>query len=141
MSAEEKAKEYVKDKPENYFYRTGVDKIAIDGYVAGFNSHLALNEAAEQAYKTALARIDNGSDACAIKDILKHCAGEVVEAQTAYLVDMEKNCNYQSYAYELADIVICVLIAARRDYIDIEKAITEKMQINAKRAAGNGDKK
>lgn len=100
-----------------------------------------LNEAADKAYETALARINNGSDACAIKDILKHCAGEVIEAQTAYLIDMEKNCNYQNYAYELAEIIICVLIAARRDYINIEKAVKEKMQINEKRAAGLGDKK
>ena len=39
-----------------------------------------LNEAAENAYKSALQRQHNGADV-KIAKILKHCAGEVIEAQ------------------------------------------------------------
>ena len=44
------------------------------------------------------------------------------------------------YAEELADVIICALIAAKRDGIDIERAVSLKMQINAQRAAMKGDK-
>ena len=46
----------------------------------------------------------------------------------------------EDYAEELADVVICVLIAAYEDNIDIEQAINSKMQKNAQRAALEGDK-
>lgn len=98
-----------------------------------------LNEAAENAYKSALQRQHNGADV-KVAEILKHCAGEVIEAQEAFIL-----CKYDAhdpvkYAEELADVIICALIAAGRDEIDIEKAVNEKMQINAQRAAMQGDK-
>ena len=43
--------------------------------------------------------------------------------------------------YEIIpDVIICALIAAKRDGIDIERAVSLKMQINAQRAAMQGDK-
>ena len=87
-----------------------------------------LNEAAENAYKSVLQRQHNGADV-KVAEILKHCAGEVIEAH-----------EESKYAEELADVIICALIAAKRDGIDIERAVSLKMQINAQRAAMLGDK-
>ena len=104
---------------------------------------MKLNEAAENAYKTAIKRERNGG-AIKIKDILKHTAGEVIEAAQAreawadneFLIEAYK----EHYAEELADVIICVLIAAYEDGVDIESAVNLKMQKNAQRAAMQGDK-
>ena len=103
-----------------------------------------LNEAAENAYKSALQRQHNGADV-KIAEILKHCAGEVIEAQEARDNWIACGGDYEAqekddYAKELADVIICALIAAKRDGIDIERAVNEKMQINAQRAAMQCDK-
>lgn len=98
-----------------------------------------LNEAAENAYKSALQRQHNGADV-KVAEILKHCAGEVIEAQEAFILWKYDAHDPVKYAEELADVIICALIAAGRDEIDIEKAVNEKMQINAQRAAMQGDK-
>ena len=103
-----------------------------------------LNEIAENAHRTAITRERNGG-AVKIRDILKHTAGEVVEAAQAReswaSVDYIDGIDKEDYAEELADVVICVLIAAYEDNIDIEQAINSKMQKNAQRAALEGDKK
>ena len=98
-----------------------------------------LNEAAENAYKSALQRQHNGADV-KVAEILKHCAGEVIEAQEAFIMWKYEAHEESKYAEELADVIICALIAAKRDGIDIEKAVNEKMQKNAQRAAMQGDK-
>lgn len=111
-----------------------------------------LNEIAENAHRTAITRERNGG-AVKIRDILKHTAGEVVEAAQAREVWANEECindidkfvlrcrEREDYAEELADVLICVLIAAYDDNIDIEAAINSKMQKNAQRAALEGDKK
>ena len=73
-----------------------------------------LNEIAENAHRTAITRERNGGDSFSVE--------------------------HDNYAEELADVVICVLIAAYDDNIDIEAAINSKMQKNAQRAALEGDK-
>ena len=98
-----------------------------------------LNEAAENSYKSALQRQHNGAD-IKVAEILKHCAGEVIEAQEAFILWKYDAHDPAKYAEELADVIICALIAAGRDEIDIEKAVNEKMQKNAQRAAMLGDK-
>lgn len=102
-----------------------------------------LNEIAENAHRTAITRERNGG-AVKIRDILKHTAGEVVEAAQAReawaSVEYIDGIDKEDYAEELADVVICVLIAAYDDNIDIEQAINSKMQKNAQRAALEGDK-
>lgn len=102
-----------------------------------------LNEIAENAHRTAITRECNGG-AVKIRDILKHTAGEVVEAAQAReswaSVDYIDGIDKEDYAEELADVLICVLIAAYDDNIDIEQAINSKMQKNAQRAALEGDK-
>ena len=103
-----------------------------------------LNEAAENAYNNAIQREKNGG-AVKIKDILKHCAGEVIEAQKARDEWTQAPIGYNSaehdaYAEELADVIICALIAAHYANIDIENAVCKKLLINAQRAAMQGDK-
>ena len=98
-----------------------------------------LNEIAENAYKNALKRQENGAH-IKVAEILKHCAGEVVEAQEAFILWKYDAHDPALYAEELADVILCALIAAGRDEIDIEKAIGAKLEKNAKRAAMQGDK-
>ncbi len=97
-----------------------------------------LNEAAENAHRTARQREKNGAKFTG-GDILKHCAGEVIEAAQAR-AELGEKTTYEDYGYELADVIICALIAAYEDNVDIERAVNEKMQINAQRAAMQGDK-
>lgn len=98
-----------------------------------------LNEAAEKAYMTALRRQKNGGSV-AINEILKHCAGEVIEAQEARTLLNVDMLDVELYADELADVIICALIAAAADGINIEAAIANKMQRNEQRALMQGDK-
>ena len=103
-----------------------------------------LNEIAENAHKTALTRELNGGDV-KIRSILKHTATEVIEAAEAralWILNGGDNFSdeHDMYAEELADVIICALIAAYNDNIDIEAAINYKMQKNAQRAALQGDK-
>lgn len=71
-------------------------------------------------------------------DVLKHCAGEVIEATIAknqvdnniFLGD--KNA-IKDLADELADVVLCCLSCAAYYSIDIEKAVSEKAEYNRKR--------
>jgi len=103
-----------------------------------------LNEAALNALFIAKVREENGADV-KLEDIFKHTGGELIEATEArarweangFLSQELKN----DFAEELADVLICVLIAAKRDNIDIESAVNLKMQKNAQRAALEGDKK
>lgn len=99
-----------------------------------------LNEAAQNAFETARQRERAGANVN-INQILKHCAGEVIEAATAreFMITQDYG-NKQAYGEELADVIICALIAAYKDGVDIEKAVKEKLQINAQRAAMQGDK-
>lgn len=73
-------------------------------------------------------------------DILKHLAGEVTETIEAYCAWKYKSQDPAEYAEELADVIICALIAAGRDGIDIETAIKYKMAKNKNRAEMRGDK-
>lgn len=100
---------------------------------------IELNEIAKNALITAQKRENNGAN-LRINDILKHCAGEVIEAAEARAKCGRVANSFAAYSEELADIVICVLIAAARDGVDIENALNEKMAKNAKRAALQGEK-
>ena len=93
-----------------------------------------LNEASQKAYEIARKRGINETTF----EALKHCAGEVLEANEAYndwsLLDSPKDDLKEKFENELADIVICVLSISAREYIDIENAISRKMLINEGRA-------
>lgn len=62
--------------------------------------------------------------------ILKYCAGEVVEAAFA-ATSSESN-----LAGELGDVIVCCLICAGINNIDIEQAILETINKNEKRLGG-----
>ena len=56
--------------------------------------------------------------------LLKHCAGEVIEAVVE----------------ELADVIACILILCARENIDVEYALTQCLAKNLQRAEGKGAK-
>ena len=109
-----------------------------------------LNKTAHECLKISNKREENGGVG---HDVLKHCAGEVCEAIEAKktLEELEDYNDFYTltqiqeaqgnYAYELADIVICALVAFAKEGIDPEGAITRKMKQNEARALGLGDKK
>ena len=67
---------------------------------------------------------------------LKHCGGEVVEATEAFarFNMLGEHKDFHDFSSELADIIICVLTASAVEDVDIEKALEEAMQKNARRA-------
>ena len=107
-----------------------------------------LNAAAKTAYKTSLKRAENGAFG-SNNDVLKHAAGEIVEAINARFRFLEsKRCAFSyrlekdtaEYTEELADVIICALIQAGEDGLDIEQAVIDKMEKNRLRAEKQGDK-
>ena len=102
-----------------------------------------LNELARESQEIAKKRAEHGLKSDTLT-CLKHCAGEVVEANKAYndwtFLDTPKDDMKKAYAEELADVIICILIAAANDNLDIEMAISEKVMKNRLRAEGVGDK-
>lgn len=98
-----------------------------------------LNKLAVECYNIALARGD-------VNKILKHCATEVIEAQEAkskldeiYEVTgsrefLDEKSAEKHYAEELADVIICCMIAAEHYQLDLDHAIMEKIAINRERA-------
>lgn len=67
---------------------------------------------------------------------LKHCAGEIVEATEAFarfnMLGEKK--DFHDFSSELADIIICALTASAVEDVDIEEALEEAIQKNARRA-------
>lgn len=122
---------------------------------------LDLNEIAKKSYEIAERRYRNGAFGTSqnsVQNLLKHCAGEVVEAMSAYS-DWQEDVKFgavsmgvtdpdwnrctpkEAYISELADIICCVLIIAGKQDIDIEKALLDCYAKNLARANGTGDKK
>lgn len=100
-----------------------------------------LNELARNALKTAMKREGKVQFKSDTMSILKHCAGEVVEATDAFgelcfLCDgMPDTEMYKTaFADELADVIICALIAAAEEGVDIEAALLRVQEKNARRA-------
>lgn len=93
---------------------------------------LNLNDLAEQAYTIA----DMRGQKTEVFSALKHCSGEVAEAIEAnFLYNDYRTTNAKAeLALELADIIICVLTASYEAEINIEEALSEAMQKNARRA-------
>lgn len=99
-----------------------------------------LNEAAQDAPTTAKKREKKGQLKSDTMSILKRCAGEVCEASMAYTLYLEPNDEFEpealkrDFADELADIIICALIAAAQEGVDIEAALLRVQEKNARRA-------
>lgn len=95
-----------------------------------------LNDLAEQAHTIA----DMRGQKTEVFSALKHCSGEVAEAIEAnFWYNDCRTTNSKAelaseLASELADIIICVLTASYEAGINIEEALNEAMQKNARRA-------
>ena len=102
-----------------------------------------LNKLSTEAYIVAKKRELNGAFIkTAPIDILKHCAGEVMEATEAYCdYAYEMTDEYEEkFQDEVADIMTCCLIISGYMQFDIEKAINRVMEKNRLRAEKQGDK-
>lgn len=115
-----------------------------------------LNLLAKQMYDISLVRNKNEGIEIDTIGLLKHCAGEVVEAteqavnflRVSYLTDNGTNFDigskymteerYKSFkekfSSELADIIACALIVAGKEGIDIQRAMTSCLNKNRERA-------
>lgn len=102
-----------------------------------------LNKLSTEAYIVAKKREMNGSKIkTAPIDMLKHCAGEVMEATEAYCdlcYEMTTE-NEEKFQNEVADIMVCCLIMSGYMMFDIESALNRVMEKNRLRAEKHGDK-
>lgn len=102
-----------------------------------------LNKLSKEAYIVAKKRELNGAF---IKtepiSVLKHCAGEVMEATEAYCDFVyEMTDEYEEkFQNEVADIMVCCLIMSGYMMFDIESALNRVMEKNRLRAEKHGDK-
>lgn len=105
-----------------------------------------LNAVAQELHELSIKRAENGAhlDNTNI-GLLKHCAGEVIEATNAYTrwkysdltdIDFER----EAVIDELADVIACILILCAAENIDVEKALTLCIAKNMDRVAGKGAK-
>lgn len=95
-----------------------------------------LNEMAADMYEVALQREKNHplTNSCTSVELLKHLAGEVVEASMAYGVSTEP------YRMELGDILCIAMLLAHKENFDIEKILSDTLAKNTERANKTGDK-
>lgn len=95
-----------------------------------------LNGLTKQSYQTAYQRERNGAIISTdTLRMLKHCAGEVIEATDCYAVR-----HFDGFVHELSDVIMCCLIIAGKHNIDIEKALNDCHEKNRRRAEKQGDK-
>lgn len=99
-----------------------------------------LKSASERAYEIAKMRGQYKYDSQDTLRGLKHCAGEVIEANEAYnnwsLLDTPKDDLKEKFADELADVIMCILSICGAEHIDIEQALCRCFFKNEKRAEG-----
>lgn len=90
-----------------------------------------LNHLTQKSYEIAKQRAQTDKYKTLTNEaVLKYCAGEVIEAAFA-ATHSESN-----LAGELGDIIVCCLICAGINNIDIEQAILETINKNEKRLGG-----
>ena len=95
-----------------------------------------LNEMAGQMYEVALKREEHSPymNSLTSVELLKHLAGEVVEASMGYGLGAEP------YRKELGDILCITMLLAYKEYFDIEAMLQETLDKNTNRANRTGDK-
>ena len=95
-----------------------------------------LNEASQWAFEISKKRNQYKNDGDDVMRCLKHCAGEVIEAMSAYgnWHNEDYSNTKEEFENELADVIICILSISGAERIDIEQAISRKMLINEGRA-------
>lgn len=102
-----------------------------------------LNKLSTDAYIIAKKRELNGAKIKADTiSMLKHCAGEVMEATEAYCDFVyEMTDEYEEkFQDEVADIMTCCLIISGYMKLDIELVLNRVMEKNRLRAEKQGDK-
>lgn len=110
-----------------------------------------MKEIAETLRTASERRSRNGAfpgEELSTSSVLKHCAGEVVEAVQAYeemigelRVDVFGARDFQEkFEGELADVICCCLIVAAGEGMDIERVIYDCVEKNVRRSEGRGDK-
>ena len=102
-----------------------------------------LNKLSTEAYTVAKKRELNGAFInTEPMAILKHCAGEVMEATEAYCdFAYEMTDEFEEkFQNEVADIMVCCLIMSGYMKFDIELALNRVMEKNRLRAEKQGDK-
>ena len=79
--------------------------------------------------------VDNSKKRGNVLEPLKHCACEVVEAMEAFTFYREYKTDIlkEQLAGELADVIMCALVLAGQEGIDIENALTECAEKNRAR--------
>lgn len=96
---------------------------------------ITINEIADEALKISRARADKMQ--CEypenIEGVLKHCAGEVVEAAKEAALG-----NFDAFGAELADVIMCALIAGRVAGVDFNRAVMLCLEKNRQRAGLKG---
>jgi NTP pyrophosphatase (non-canonical NTP hydrolase) len=97
----------------------------------GFN----LNELCKTAHKIA-------QEVNTVSELI-HCSVNVRETAKAYVKYVTERTNETKclFVSGLADVVVCCMIIAAHEDIDIEKAIEDCVEKNRKRAEGMGGKK
>ena len=115
-----------------------------------------LNDMATEMLCIAREREINGGIKSDSKSLFKHMATEVIEAEEAFFFfdneipqvpgdihlppDELRQEKRKTLGGELADVIACVLIICARENIDIEKAVSDCLEKNKKRALKKGDK-
>lgn len=77
---------------------------------------------------------DFGKRQNSVTELLKYCAGEVVEAMEAY-----NSFSKSEFTSELADVITCILIIAAKENINIEVALKDCNKKNKKRIDKNDE--
>lgn len=97
-----------------------------------------LNSLASYCHKIAHRRAMNESD-CSIDslELLKHCAGEVIEATEAFA---NKDKKPAEFAGELCDVITCCMILLDKHCFDVTNCLYNTISKNAKRAGYDGMK-
>lgn len=99
-----------------------------------------LNFISKIAFEYSKAREKNGSvEKGSTLNLLKHCAMEVIEATDAYTILCKSAIDDEykqkkDFSSELADVIMCILIIAAQENLDIEEALKDCLEKNRKRA-------
>ncbi|MCQ2598190.1 MAG: hypothetical protein MJ181_10135 [Treponema sp.] len=97
-----------------------------------------LNKMSLQALEIANAR---NIEPVTVMNMIKHCAGEVVEASESYSkTDFQDKFllseKYKDFISEMSDVIMCILIVAGLEEIDIEQALRNCLKKNKARIKG-----
>lgn len=96
---------------------------------------IEMNKLAQEAFLVSCRRKDETGRPNDTLAVLKHCAGEVIEAvdvwnEYIWNETTDEKIRTENFAGELADIIMCVLIVCSNEGIDIESALQKSLEKN-----------